>query len=84
MRSHKPVVGSTVSGWTKRQSGDAGIDLKKFFTHSSRGAAASKAAASGVHWASESIFARFYYREMELSTNPTVSDIKLTVVGVNE
>lgn len=90
VKPHKPVVGSTISGWIKRQLGDAGIDLAKFSAHSTRGAAASKAAASGVsvqsilelaNWASESTFTRFYRRETELSTNQTVSDAILTVAG---
>ena len=88
VRPHNPVVSSTLSGWVKRQIGEAGIDLTKFFAHSTRGAAASKAAAAGVpvqsildmaHWASESTFSRFYRREVEQNTS--VAESILSVNG---
>ena len=88
VRPHNPVVSSTLSGWVKRQIGEAGIDLTKFFAHSTRGVAASKAAAAGVpvqsildmaHWASESTFSRFYRREVEQNTS--VAESILSVNG---
>lgn len=55
--------------WLKDQLKEAAVDTSVFSAHSVRGAAASKAAASGIciqsilkqgNWARESTFARFY------------------------
>ncbi len=71
-KPHNPVTSSTVGRWIKEQLKEAGIDTSVFSAHSTRGAAASKAASSGVsiqsilkqgHWANESTFSKFYRRE---------------------
>ncbi len=63
VKPHRSVVSLTISGWLKKQLGEAGVDIRKFSAHSTRGAAASKAAAAGVslqkiltsaNWAKES------------------------------
>ncbi|KZS16152.1 Uncharacterized protein APZ42_018153 [Daphnia magna] len=78
VKPHKPVGGSTISGWIIKQLSEAGINVSKFSAHSTRGAATSKAAAAGhpiqsilnaSHWASQSIFTKYYCREVE--TLPT-------------
>ena len=72
-RPHGPAAVATVGRWIKEQLQVAGIDASIFSAHSTRGAAASKAAAAGVpiqtilnsgHWSRESTFARFYHREV--------------------
>ena len=72
-KPHKPVSSSTVGRWIKALLAEAGVDTGRFSSHSTRGASASKALASGVllstilqkgHWAQESTFARFYNRSL--------------------
>lgn len=74
---HKPVSSNTVSRWIKCFLKSAGINTEMFGAHSTRSAAASKAAKSGISlgailragsWAQESTFGRFYNRSAE----PTV------------
>lgn len=74
VKPYKPVSGSSVGRWIKVFLGDAGIDTSTFKAHSTRGAAASKAARSGVpvdsilktaHWSSQSTFTKFYLREVQ-------------------
>ncbi len=69
----KPVSGNSVGRWIKSYLSDAGIDTNIFSAHSTRGAAASGAAASGMSveatlragdWSRESTFTRFYNREI--------------------
>ncbi|KZS22093.1 Uncharacterized protein APZ42_010981 [Daphnia magna] len=68
---YRPVSASTVARWIKSYMERAGVDTQTFSAHSTRGAAASKAVASGVpiesvltaaQWSRESTFARFYHR----------------------
>ena len=68
---HDPVSSSTIARWLKNCLQEAGIDTGIFKAHSVRGAAASKAACSGVtisdilqaaDWSSESTFRKFYHR----------------------
>jgi hypothetical protein len=70
----QPVSSSTIGRWIKDQLKSAGVDTNIYTAHSTRGAAASKSAASGVpiqailkqgHWSRESTFARFYQREIQ-------------------
>lgn len=86
VKPHKPVVGSTISGWLKKQLGEAGVDIGKFSAHSTRGAAASKAAAAGVplqtiltsaSWAKESTFTTFYRRDKVVERSATVAEAVL-------
>ena len=72
----RAVTANTVSRWIREFIGSAGVDTSVFGSHSTRGTAASKAAASGVaidsilragHWARESTFRRHYQRECEAS-----------------
>lgn len=66
-----PVSGNTVGRWIKSFLDQAGIDVTQFSAHSTRGAAASKAVASGHSidsilragdWSRESTFAKHYHR----------------------
>ncbi|KZS07400.1 Uncharacterized protein APZ42_028944 [Daphnia magna] len=76
-----PTIGSsTIGRWIEVQLQEAGIDTAVFKAHSTRGAAASKAASNGVpintilkqgHWASESIFAKCYHLPIKESESRT-------------
>ena len=68
---HGPVTSSTIARWLKSCLHKAGVDTDKFKAHSTRAAAATKAAMSGVSveditkaadWSSEGVFQKFYYR----------------------
>ncbi|KZS18325.1 Uncharacterized protein APZ42_015524 [Daphnia magna] len=68
----REVSSNTISSWIKCFIGSAGVDTSVFSAHSTRGAAVSKAATSGLSidailragcWAAESTFSRFYRRE---------------------
>ena len=68
---HGPVTSSTITRWLKTCLQKAGIDTSKFKAHSTRAAAATKAAMSGLtvdeimkaaDWSSEGVFQKFYYR----------------------
>ena len=86
VRPHGPVLATTISGWIKKQLGEAGIDTSKFTAHSTRGAAGSKAVAAGTPiqavlsaggWRAESTFSRFYRRDRPDSVGAPVSDAVL-------
>lgn len=66
---YSDVGGNTLSRWIKEILKSSGVDTKVFSAHSTRGAAASSAAAKGVplnnilkasNWARESTFNKFY------------------------
>ena len=87
VRPHGPVLATTISGWIKKQLGEAGIDTSKFTAHSTRGAAGSIAVAAGTPiqavlsaggWRAESTFSRFYRRDRPDSVGAPVSDAVLT------
>ena len=68
---HGPVTSSTIARWIKTCLQKAGVDTAKFKAHSTRAAAATKAAMSGLtvdeimkaaDWSSEGVFQKFYYR----------------------
>jgi len=68
---HGPVTSSTIARWIKTCLQKAGIDTTKFQAHSTRAAAASKAALCGVtvedimkaaDWSGEGVFQKFYYK----------------------
>lgn len=68
-----PVTGNTVGRWIKTFLKEAGVDTSVFSAHSTRGAAASSAANSGIpidailragDWSRESTFSRFYHRSL--------------------
>ena len=68
---HGPVTSSTIARWIKSCLQKAGVDTSKFKAHSTRAAAATKAAMSGLtvdeimkaaDWSSEGVFQKFYYR----------------------
>ena len=74
VRPHLPASSSTIARWIKFFLDKAGIDTARFKAHSTRSAAASKAANSGIpvqsilqagNWSAESTFARFYRREIQ-------------------
>lgn len=74
IKPYKHVVSTTISRWIKSVMKDAGIDVDKYKTHSTRGAVTSKAKFSGVPlseimqvagWATERTFARFYEKPLE-------------------
>lgn len=86
VKPHKPVAGSTVAGWLKRQLQEGGVDVSKFSAHSTRGAASSKAAAAGIpvqsilntaNWSSESTFTKFYRRD--LNKEPSLAEVVLNL-----
>ena len=67
---HGPVTSSTIARWLKTCLQKAGIDTTKFKAHSTRAAAATKAAMSGLtmdeimkaaDWSSKGVFQKFYY-----------------------
>ena len=71
---YSDVSANTISRWIKEFLKLAGIDTSIFSAHSTRGAAASSAAAKGVaidsvlragNWARESTFRKFYNRRIE-------------------
>ena len=75
-RPHRPVKACTIGNWIKAVMFQAGIDTKSFSAHSTRGAATSKAALSGLstsdilktaNWSSSSTFVRFYRRPVQTS-----------------
>lgn len=75
-KPHKPVKACTNGHWLKAVMTKAGTDTKCFSAHSTRGAATSKAKASGAlsaeilkaaNWASNSTFAHFYHRPVVTS-----------------
>lgn len=79
---HSAVTSNTISRWVKALLELAGIDLSTFTAHSTRGAAASAAAAKGAtiesilsagSWTIESTFNRFYKRV----PNTTVASLVL-------
>lgn len=83
LKPHRPVTGATIGRWIKEMMSLSGIDTSVFKAHSTRGAAASRAAGAGVpidsilsaaHWAQESTFKKFYCREVQL---PSISNIIL-------
>lgn len=81
IRPHSTASSTSIGHWIKYYLSRAGIDTTVFSAHSTRGAAASKAANSGVpinsilraaQWAHESTFNRFYRRELaSSSSNPS-------------
>ena len=67
---HGPVTSSTIARWIKSYLQKA-VDTSKFKAHSTRAAAATKAAMFGLtvdeimkaaDWSSEGVFQKFYYR----------------------
>jgi len=82
-RPYTGASSSTIGRWIKSCITDAGIDGSVFSAHSTRGAGASKASASGVatdailraaSWSSESTFARHYNRTI-ISPSPVPAAI---------
>ena len=68
---HGGVTANKMSRWIRISLKEFGIDTSVFNAHSTRGAAAAKASASGIsvdeilkagHWRTESTFSRFYKR----------------------
>ncbi|KZS05450.1 Uncharacterized protein APZ42_031346 [Daphnia magna] len=88
VKPHKPVGGSTISGWIKKELSEAGIYMSKFFAYFTRGAAASKAAVAGhpiqsilnaAQRASQSTFTNYY--RLEVETLPTVAETVFSLSG---
>ena len=74
IKPFKAVSKDTIARWCKQTLSQCGIDIDKYFTHSSRAAASSKAKQKGVSlakiidsagWKNESIFAKTYDRVIE-------------------
>ena len=84
-KPHHTCSVATIGRWIKNQLKDAGIDTSTFAAHSTRSAAASKAAGAGIpvqaildheHWSKESTFARYYHREtISEPSNPISNSI---------
>ena len=73
VRPHKPVCSSALARWLKSLLDKAGIDTSIFKAHSTRSAAASAAANTGIttsdilkaaDWSSEKVFIKFYYKPL--------------------
>ncbi len=71
---YNAVGASSISRWIKKLLEEAGVDTTVYSAHSTKGASASKAAASGVAienilraggWASESVFQKHYRRQVD-------------------
>jgi integrase len=80
-KPHSPVSSTTIGVWIKKYLATAGIDTTVFGAHSTRSAAASKAAVLGLptdailraaHWTNESTFNRFYRKDFPLDVSATV------------
>jgi len=89
---HDPVTSSTIARWLKTCLQEAGINTDIFKAHSIRGAAASKAACSGVtiseilqaaDWSSESTFQRFYHRPSDDKDQSTYGKAVLSSAGAS-
>ena len=74
IKPHKAVTSSTIARWLRTILEQAGINTEIFSAHSTRGASASAAARGGVtledilkaaNWSSESVFQRFYHKELD-------------------
>ena len=92
---HKAVSSETISRWLKNTLSDAGIDTTKYSAHSTRAAAASKAATkldisnimASVGWKSSKTFEKFYHKPKETSTQSHTSALPsfaAAVLGVKE
>ncbi|KAI9565203.1 reverse transcriptase [Daphnia sinensis] len=75
IRPFGSVSGNTLARWIKEYLSEAGIDTTIFSAHSTRGAAASGAARSGISmdsilragdWSNETTFAKYYNRKITL------------------
>ena len=74
IKPHKAVVSSSIARWLRDILNAAGVDTTIFTAHSTHGASASSASKSGIttndilkaaNWSSESVFQRFYHKEVE-------------------
>uniref|UniRef100_A0A1X7VNU7 Tyr recombinase domain-containing protein n=1 Tax=Amphimedon queenslandica TaxID=400682 RepID=A0A1X7VNU7_AMPQE len=74
IKPHKAVTSSSIARWLRTTLKEAGIDSSIFGAHSTRGASASAAARGEVtleeilkaaNWSSESVFQRFYHKEVD-------------------
>lgn len=80
---YRSITANTMSGWIRSSLKAAGVDTAVFKAHSTRGAAASKALASGLsldsilkagQWSRESTFSKFYQRDILPSVASTIID----------
>jgi len=90
--NHDPVTSSTIARWIKTCLQEAGIDTGIFRAHSTRGAASSKAAWSGVtvsdilqaaDWLSESTFLKFYHRSSDTNNKSSFGKAVLASAGTS-
>ena len=74
IKPHKAITSSTIARWLKSMLEQAGVNPDIFGAHSTRGASASAAARGGIttedilkaaNWSSESVFQKFYHREID-------------------
>ena len=74
VKPHKAVTSSSITRWLRTVLEEAGIDSSIFGAHSTCGASTSAAARGGVtledilkaaNWSSESVFQRFYHKEVD-------------------
>ena len=77
IKPHKPVSNTTIACWIKQILKMTGIDTTIFKGHSSRAASTSKVASKGAclkdilqrgHWSSNSVWQRFYNKDIENAT----------------
>ena len=84
IKPHSPVTRDTISRWCRSLMKQAGIDITKYTTHSSRSAASSFAKEKGVPlkniigacgWSRESTFVRFYDKQIDRSEVTIAEDL---------
>lgn len=86
VKPYKAVCSATISRWVRTVMFEAGIDLSKFGTHSSRGAMASKVFWGGgslsdilkaADWSNASTFVKFYLKPIEHVSNVALRSFEL-------
>ena len=87
VKLHKPVVTCTVSNWLKKLMAAAGIDISRFKGHSTRSAATSKAASTGLsiqdilktaNWKNARTFHHHYNRSGKSQTSEFAQSVLKT------
>ena len=63
IKPHKAVTSSTIARWLRTILEQAGINTEIFSAHSTRGA--SEDILKAANWSSESVFQRFYHKEVD-------------------
>ena len=89
IRPHGPISRDTLARWTLSIMSQAGLDISKYKSHSTRGATASTARKLGVplnlimkkaSWKCAQSFAKYYDKEIELDENEMSNTILLNAI----